>query len=248
FLNLPDEKRNRIVELALDEFSSHPYRQASLSRIVARAGIAKGSMYQYFDNKLDLYQWLVTEELERRREEWLQQNDLGPRDPVSGSRLFAALERMVSVRVGFMLAHPRLARLAASAMEPTVDEELRGLHEALRREQVDGLVDRIREAQALGEIQGGVDVRSLAHFIDALVMRGTANAVLDRLGLAIHEFLAGNHATLREDEWRVLVRQVIDLILNGIRTATSEARSAGTGGSGSDPDPRISSLADAHIN
>lgn len=246
FLNLPDEKRNRIVELALDEFSTHPYRQASLSRIVARAGIAKGSMYQYFENKLDLYQWLVTEELERRREEWLQQHDLGSQESQTGSKLFAALERMVSSRVGFMLAHPRLARLAASAMEPTVDEELRGLHESLRREQIDDLIDRIREAQMLGEVRSGVDVRPLAHFIDALVVRGTTNALLDRLGVEVHEFLAGDHATPSEDEWRTLVDQALDLIRSGIRLTTSEPRSAGTSGAGSDPDPRPA-LADAHV-
>ena len=40
FLNLPADKRGRIVELAIEEFSERPYAQASLSRIVARAGIA----------------------------------------------------------------------------------------------------------------------------------------------------------------------------------------------------------------
>jgi TetR/AcrR family transcriptional regulator len=222
FLNLPDEKRNRIVELALDEFSTHPYRQASLSRIVARAGIAKGSMYQYFENKLDLYQWLVTEEVERRREEWLRQNDM---EPELGGGLFATLERMVLTGVGFTLAHPRLARLAASAMEPTADEELRELHGTLRREQIDRLVHHIRAAQASGEIRS-IDARSLAHFIDALVVRGTTNAVLDRLGLGVHEFLTGDRTTLSEDEWRALVGQALDLIRNGIRLAVSEARPA----------------------
>ncbi|HVH97937.1 MAG TPA: TetR/AcrR family transcriptional regulator [Enhygromyxa sp.] len=219
FLNLPDEKRNRIVELALDEFSTHPYRQASLSRIVARAGIAKGSMYQYFDNKLDLYQWLVTEEVERRRKEWLETNGIGLDGRSSG--LFGTLERMVLTGVGFTLAHPRLARLAASAMEPTADEELRELHATLRREQIDGLTDQIRAAQAAGEIRS-VDARPLAHFIDALIVRGTTNAVLDRLGLGVHEFLASDRPTLSEHEWRALVQEALDLIRRGIRVAVSE--------------------------
>ena len=44
FDNLPAEKRERIIELALAEFAEHPYALASLSRIVERAGIAKGSI------------------------------------------------------------------------------------------------------------------------------------------------------------------------------------------------------------
>jgi AcrR family transcriptional regulator len=224
FLNLPDEKRNRIVELALDEFSTHPYRQASLSRIVARAGIAKGSMYQYFENKLDLYHWLVTEEVERRRAEWLRSIGLdGEADQDAG--LFATLERMVLAAVGFTLAHPRLARLAASAMEPTADEELRELHGTLRREQIDGLTECIRAAQAAGEIRN-VDARPLAHFIDALIVRGTTNAVLDRLGLGIHEFLASDRPTLSEHEWRALVQEALELIRSGIRVLVSEAPDA----------------------
>jgi AcrR family transcriptional regulator len=225
FLNLPDEKRNRIVELALDEFSTYPYRQASLSRIVARAGIAKGSMYQYFENKLALYQWLVTDELERRRDEWLRANGIGLDNSELGAGLFATLERMVLTRVAFTLAHPRLARLAASAMEPTADEELRELHGMLRREQIDGLAERIREAQEAGEIRH-VDPRPLAHFIDALVVRGTTNAVLDRLGLGVHEFLAGDHATLSEHEWRALVQQALELIRDGLRLGASKAATA----------------------
>ncbi len=59
FFNLPIEKRERFIEAALDEFSMHDYRSASVSRIVATLGIAKGSVYQYFDDKKELYLYLV---------------------------------------------------------------------------------------------------------------------------------------------------------------------------------------------
>lgn len=253
FLNLPDEKRNRIIELALDEFSTHPYRQASLSRIVARAGIAKGSMYQYFENKLDLYQWLVTDEVERRREQWLRSNHDSNHDSAAASDaitsgvedrgLFAALERMVLTRVGFMLAHPRLAQLALNAMEPTGDEDLRELHGALRRGQVDGLTAHIQAAQATGEIRSSADPRSLAHFVDALLVRGTTNAVLDRLGIELHELLSGGDAkpSLAEDEWRALAQQALELVGEGIRAVAGVARAKGPAGTETETeaDPRL---------
>lgn len=59
FYNLPQEKRERITELALEEFAQNAYHRASLSAIVERAGIAKGSMYQYFEDKFDLYLYLM---------------------------------------------------------------------------------------------------------------------------------------------------------------------------------------------
>ncbi|MBU0926642.1 MAG: TetR/AcrR family transcriptional regulator [Spirochaetes bacterium] len=57
FLNLPKEKRERVVRAALEEFSSVDYSKATIDRIVERAGIPKGSFYQYFSDKDDLYEY-----------------------------------------------------------------------------------------------------------------------------------------------------------------------------------------------
>ena len=46
FFNLSEEKREAIVKVALDEFSRFDYSSASISRIVRKTGIAKGSFYQ----------------------------------------------------------------------------------------------------------------------------------------------------------------------------------------------------------
>lgn len=244
FLNLPDEKRQRITELALDEFSTYPYRQASLSRIVSRAGIAKGSMYQYFENKLDLYRWLVTDELETRRNQWLQSNsqqrDQTPTSHESG--LFAELEQIVVTRIGFMLAHPRLARLAASAMEPSADAELRELHGTLWRKQIDDLAARLSEARRGGEVRQSIDPRTAAHLIDALILRGTTNAVLERLGVDAHELLSQPEAgsRLEESEWRALVREAMKLIRGGIEADSPRSATHGSNGSHDDVvDPRL---------
>lgn len=59
FFNLPEEKSNTIQETALKEFAEHGFKGASINRIVASAAIAKGSFYQYFDNKADLYNQII---------------------------------------------------------------------------------------------------------------------------------------------------------------------------------------------
>ncbi|MDD2431200.1 MAG: TetR/AcrR family transcriptional regulator [Firmicutes bacterium] len=59
FLNLNEKKRQKFIDVALQEFADYEYRAASLNRIVAGADIAKGSIYQYFENKRDLYEYLV---------------------------------------------------------------------------------------------------------------------------------------------------------------------------------------------
>lgn len=67
FLNLPEDKRHRIIDAALAEFAQHTYEMASLSRIVGNLEIAKGSMYQYFTNKQALYMYVVNHAYDYKR-------------------------------------------------------------------------------------------------------------------------------------------------------------------------------------
>jgi len=60
FFNLLDEKRQKIIDVAIEEFAVNGYAQTSINSIVERADIAKGSIYQYFNDKKDFYLYLVT--------------------------------------------------------------------------------------------------------------------------------------------------------------------------------------------
>ena len=59
FFNLPPKKRQLITELSIAEFANSDYESASISNVVKRANIAKGSFYQYFEDKKDLYLYLI---------------------------------------------------------------------------------------------------------------------------------------------------------------------------------------------
>lgn len=59
FYNLSDEKKKRIFNAALQEFSVRFFSQASLNQIIKNAGISKGSFYQYFENKEDIYLYMI---------------------------------------------------------------------------------------------------------------------------------------------------------------------------------------------
>ncbi|MDI3548556.1 MAG: hypothetical protein PWR10_2208 [Halanaerobiales bacterium] len=59
FFNLSESKRGRVVAAAIDEFASYPFHKASVTRIIKKAGIASGSFYQYFEDKKDLYMYII---------------------------------------------------------------------------------------------------------------------------------------------------------------------------------------------
>jgi AcrR family transcriptional regulator len=59
FYNLESQKKQRLFEAALAEFSKKSFADSAISEIVRRAGISRGSFYQYFDDKLDCYLYFV---------------------------------------------------------------------------------------------------------------------------------------------------------------------------------------------
>ena len=57
--NLDTDKRNRIINAAIEEFASFPYEKASTNNIVKNAGISKGLLFHYFNSKQTLYEALI---------------------------------------------------------------------------------------------------------------------------------------------------------------------------------------------
>jgi AcrR family transcriptional regulator len=55
FKNIEVEKRKRIINSALEEFSKNGYKKASTNSIVKNAKISKGLLFHYFGNKQVLY-------------------------------------------------------------------------------------------------------------------------------------------------------------------------------------------------
>jgi AcrR family transcriptional regulator len=59
FFKLQEEKRLRVINSAIAEFSLAGYDKTSLDNIVRRAGISKGGLYEYIDSKEDLFQYAL---------------------------------------------------------------------------------------------------------------------------------------------------------------------------------------------
>lgn len=59
FFNLPEEKKERILEAAVLELSRVPFHEMSINKVVQSAGIPRGSFYQYFENKFDLLEYVM---------------------------------------------------------------------------------------------------------------------------------------------------------------------------------------------
>jgi TetR/AcrR family transcriptional regulator len=56
--NVEEEKRNRIINSAMKEFSKNTFEKASTNVIVEDAGISKGILFHYFGSKAKLFKYL----------------------------------------------------------------------------------------------------------------------------------------------------------------------------------------------
>lgn len=59
FNNLKSEKQKQIINAAIKEFVRNGFEKASTNEIVKRANISKGSLFNYFNSKKDLYLYLI---------------------------------------------------------------------------------------------------------------------------------------------------------------------------------------------
>ncbi|WP_086312529.1 hypothetical protein A5821_000193 [Enterococcus sp. 7F3_DIV0205] len=78
FFHLTEEKQQRLLEAASSEFSRTSLKGASIANIVKLAEIPRGSFYQYFEDKEDLYYYyfeLLRQKRKKNIEKYLKEAD-----------------------------------------------------------------------------------------------------------------------------------------------------------------------------
>lgn len=96
--------RQRILEVAMEEFSEHGYSGSRIERISAAAGVNVGMIYHYFSNKDDLYLAALeaSYKIIREREQTL---DVAGADPKQ------ALRALIKLTFDFLSTDPHFVRL-----------------------------------------------------------------------------------------------------------------------------------------
>ena len=69
FYNLSEDKKQKIEEAIKEEFSKHSANKVSISNIIEKAGIPRGSFYQYFEDKDDALKYIINKFIEVENKE-----------------------------------------------------------------------------------------------------------------------------------------------------------------------------------
>nr|WP_269438354.1 TetR/AcrR family transcriptional regulator [Phosphitispora fastidiosa] len=169
--------------MATDEFATHPYNKASLSNIVARAGIAKGSMYQYFNDKKDLYTYILDMAAQEKMSYMKRELD-------RKAGFFTTMERLVAAGTRFGLEHPQLGQVVANAIEAQGEALLHEMYSKGREMAIDFFEQMLKDGIDRGELRQDIDPRLMATLMHSLLGQGLTDYLLENLGVSMDEYMA----------------------------------------------------------
>lgn len=166
FLNLPQEKRTAIINASVDEFAAYGFEAASINRIVANSGISKGSFYQYFEDKADVFKTLV-DVVAKEKEVFFK--DKHPPDSLQS--VFGYFRWLTKIGMEFNSAYPNMAQATVRVL--FVDGLYYGKLFAEYQERTkDALTGMIKQAMASGEVDPSIDME-----LAVMIMEIWTNAI-----------------------------------------------------------------------
>ncbi|MCZ0728151.1 TetR/AcrR family transcriptional regulator [Mycolicibacterium iranicum] len=151
------DRRAAVVSAAEAEFAAHGFSAGSLNVIARRAGVAKGSLFQYFADKRDLYAFITDVGSQRVRA--YMEEQIARLDPTRP--FFEFLTDLFDVWVAYFAEHPRDRALhAAASFEVDTDARV-SVRAVVHRHYLDVLRPLVREAQKRGDLSANADIDAL---------------------------------------------------------------------------------------
>jgi AcrR family transcriptional regulator len=209
FFNLPDEKRQKIIDCAIDEFAQNDYDTASISKIVVTAGIAKGSLYQYFTDKSDLHHYLI-ELASQKKAEMLA----ATRSNDTSLPLFENLRWLFREMAKFEILYPRLAKIGYRAIygKSPLPEDV--LHKA-RQSTNQYFLELIEQGKQRGEIRSEIDSDAAA-FIFSATLSQLGSYLTTRAGIDPMQIAEGGRYPTFVPEVMKSYDQIISILQFGL--------------------------------
>lgn len=101
---LKNDKASRILCAALEEFMAAGFKDAKIEEIAKRAGVGKGTVYQYYTSKEHLFEAMI--------DDGMAHYVVGLREVLSAEDSFLDnLKRLVHMHKGFIEDHQAIAQL-----------------------------------------------------------------------------------------------------------------------------------------
>lgn len=162
FFNLPEQKREKIINAAIDEFVERSYNKVRITEIAENAGIAVGSFYQYFADKRDLVKYILDLTAQKKLE-YINRDMVLNKEKYGFFELF---REIVWSGVKFARENSRLIAIAnIMVADKSLQQEILGEYQDTTSDFYKQLLEL---GLANGELDPAIDTSLVARFLTSL--------------------------------------------------------------------------------
>lgn len=195
FFNLPEDKRKRILQAAVREFADKGYVEGSVRNIALAAEVAKGSMYQYFEDKKEIFLYIFDEAVKQRvylLSEVIKNN--------VHKSFFEVIEQLILCEFKYARENTELYKICKNIRGETGKEISKEVEKRIKLMGYEQKYNLVKDAVEKGEIRGDISIEFASYMVS--VMLGGF----------------GDYLLCREDcDYKDCIEQFIDVLKRGIR-------------------------------
>lgn len=199
FFNLPEEKRRKIIETATREFAVKGYQGCSIQTIADESDVAKGSMYQYFENKKELFFYILDLAGQKKAEviaEIMKDKSNLP--------FFELLEVMFIAGIRFAVQHPELYRIYQDIQEKAPEEIRKEFNDRTNALGLQYYHSFLSAAANRNEIRNDLSMDLMVY-------------VFCTFARSFGDYLVENKSLDSEEKYVNHIRQFLEILKNGIK-------------------------------
>jgi TetR/AcrR family transcriptional regulator len=182
FSKISEEKRDRVLEEAARLFAERGFSQSDMAEVAARANVSKGSLYDYFESKEDLYISVCRHALRRSRE------------AVYGGiksdwDIYRQVDHIFRQGAAFSFAHPEYIQMYLQITSPGMEAFVNALSREVEAYTAHHLKSLIREGIDSGIVRDDININLTAFLINTLYIVFLASLVSRHYEIRMQEYL-----------------------------------------------------------
>lgn len=198
FFNLEEAKKKRIITAALKEFAAYPYLKTSINRIIEQADISKGSFYQYFQNKKDLYKYII-DQATAEKMKFLSLK----LENYQKLEFFELLRKLFIAGIQFKKEYPLFSEIGNKLLNGNNERLKEEIYADSRPKSNEFFEQLLEEAVKRGEVDSQIDIKFTAF-------------LLTNFSISIVSYFFENHNPDNLDEIMDYVDKMLHIMKNGI--------------------------------
>lgn len=182
FFKITPDKRERLLREAARLFAERGFNQTDVAELASRAGVAKGSIYNYFESKEDLYLYVCQDGIERSRKAVYGDMDLS-------WDIYRQVDHIFRQGMQFVQAHPEYLILYANISSAGMERFSERISLAVEKFTADHLKRILRRDVQRGLVRDDVDVKLAAFLINSLYIVFMTSLVSGHFKTRMREYL-----------------------------------------------------------